>query len=237
MTEFVPDIPPSNEFWDTSKTDISHVDKNRKLVALTFDDAPAKYLENLLAIFAAFNEKNPDCRATATIFCNGLRIDKNMAPLLHSAVALGWELGNHGYSHKDLSRLEKINLKEEIERTDRLLFSIDGQEKHLLRAPFGNVNELVRDCAQTPIISWTVDTLDWTGVAPEEIQKSVLDGLFSGAIVLMHDGYGNTVKALKTLLPALKERGYQAVSLSQMIKAHNCTFRRGGVYIRARKQK
>ena len=66
--------------------------------------------------------------------------------------------------------------------------------------------------------------------------SAVLEKKFSGAIVLMHDGYPATVEALKRLLPDLKKDGYQVVSVSAMAKAHGCTLRNGKEYIRARKQ-
>ena len=53
------------EIWDVSDVDISHIDPSRKLISFTFDDAPKRTLENILAVFASFNENNPDCPASA----------------------------------------------------------------------------------------------------------------------------------------------------------------------------
>jgi peptidoglycan/xylan/chitin deacetylase (PgdA/CDA1 family) len=63
--------------------------------------------------------------------------------------------------------------------------------------------------------------LDWQGKTADEIFDEVDKNKHSGAIVLMHDGYPQTLQALKRLLPALKKDGYQAVSLSQMAKLHS----------------
>ena len=89
--------------------------------------------------------------------------------------------------------------------------------------------------AKAPIIDWSIDTLDWTGVSETEICKEVLSKKYAGAIILMHDGYPHTRYALKQFLLDLKRENYQAVSVSAMAKAHECPLRRGGVYIRARK--
>ena len=89
---------------------------------------------------------------------------------------------------------------------------------------------------QTPILNWTIDTLDWQGKTAQEIYDRVWQDKYAGAIVLMHDGYANTVTAMKRLLPDLKQAGYQAVTISQMSKAHDCPLRVGSVYIRARKK-
>jgi peptidoglycan/xylan/chitin deacetylase (PgdA/CDA1 family) len=229
-------LAPPSRIWKVDEIDISDVDEKRKLIAFTFDDAPSRTLENILTVFAEFNESNPDCKASATIFFNGKLFDEQTPHLLYAACALGFELGNHTHSHYDLTSLNKQALIEEIDKTDRLLETADGKPRHLLRAPFGKINELTKEVAFTPIIDWTIDTLDWTGISDKEIYDSVFNNRFSGAIVLMHDGYEHTVSALKRLLPDLKANGYQVVSVSKMIKAHGCTFEKGKVYIRARKQ-
>ncbi len=226
----------TTEYWNTDGVDVSHVDPTRKLVALTFDDAPASTLENILAVFASFNEEHPHRKASATVFCSGFRIDAQTQPLLHAAYALGFELGNHAYSHRALTSLSDEQLLYELNVTDKALQAIDGNPLHLLRAPFGRVDTRVKEFATAPLIDWTIDTRDWTGVSEKEIFDSVMSQKYSGAIVLMHDGYGHTVSALKRILPALEAEGYQAVTVSEMIKAHGCKFRRGQVYIRARKQ-
>ena len=223
--------------WDTSDIDVSLISTQRKLIAFSFDDAPSRTLENILAVYAAYNESNPDCPAFATVFCNGKYIDAQSPPLLAAAYGMGFELGNHTHSHYDLSTLSKEQLQWEIDATDEILCTIDGKKRHLLRAPFGRTNDLVKDVAPTPLIDWTIDTLDWTGISEDEIYRAVMENKFSGAIVLMHDGYSHTIDALKRLLPDLKAEGYQVVSVSQLAKMHDCTLMNGKVYIRARKQK
>lgn len=231
-----PQEPKNPDIWDVSDVDISYVDKTRKLIAFTFDDAPSKTMENIFATFAAYNESNPDCKATATIFFNGGLVDENSMHHLFAAHILGMELGNHTHSHLDLTTLSKAELKSEIDKTDELLSSIDGKPRHLFRAPYGRIDEEVKAQVETPIIDWTIDTLDWTNTSEDEIYERVWNNRFSGGIVLMHDGYPHTVYALKRLLPDLKADGYQVVSVSAMAKAHGCALKRGGVYIRARKR-
>ena len=231
-----PNPYPQPNLWDVSDVDISHIDANRRLIAFTFDDAPARYLENIMAIYADFNENNPDCRASATVFVNGCLFDTQSPTLLATALALGFELGNHTYSHTDLTTLSLAQSEEEIESVDALLCSIDGKRRHLLRPPFGTITAQQKERAKTPIINWSIDTRDWTGISTDDIYQSVMQNKFPGAIVLMHDGHENTVQALKRLLPDLKTEGYQIVSVSQMSKAHRCNLYNGKEYIRARKQ-
>ena len=226
----------NNDCWDMETVDISQVQPNRKLLALTFDDAPASTLEEIVAVFLSYNQAHPNAPASATLFCNGARINHATAPAVAAATALGFELGNHTQHHYDLSTLTEDELRQEIEQTDRLLYPFDKRRLHLLRAPYGRISDSVRQQAKTPIIDWFIDTNDWTGVSDTEIYDAVWENKSDGAIVLMHDGYPNTVDALKRLLPDLYEAGYQAVSVSQMAKAHGCPLKIGCVYTRARKQ-
>ena len=186
--------------------------------------------------YLEIKERNPDCIATATFFLNGIHITEEPLPLLHTAHILGCELGNHAQHHLDINSLTIDEVQKEVATTDDLLAKVDGRPLHLFRPPFGRINETIKAQFPTPIINWTIDTLDWTGASEDEIYDTIFNARFSGAIVLMHDGYHATVNALKRLLPALKEDGYQVVSVSAMAKAHDCVLRNGKEYIRARKQ-
>lgn len=226
----------TSDVWDVSNVDISHIEKDRKLISFTFDDAPSKNMENILAVFASFNETYPAWKASATFFINGYLIDNQSLHFLHAADILGFELGNHTQNHLNLNELSVEKLTQEIDETDALLSKIDGKSRHLLRAPFGNANHFVKEHSPAPIINWTIDTLDWTGVSAEEIYETIFKNRFSGAIVLMHDNYDATVEALKRLLPDLKQDGYQVVSVSELAKAHGCALKTGSTYIRLRQQ-
>lgn len=225
---------PSEGIWDVSDVDLRSVNRSKKLLAFTFDDAVGNTLENLLAVFAAFNESHPDAPACATLFCNGVYLRDDNVHTLSAAVALGWELGNHTFSHADLTTLPVEVQREEIDKTDVLLSKIDGKPLHLLRAPYGKIDRSVRQTLPVPVLSWNVDTLDWTGVTADEIYRTVMDGLAEGNVVLMHDGVKNTVAAVKRLLPDLYDVGYQVVGVSALAKAHDVPLRNGGEYIRIR---
>lgn len=234
--EYTPPKAKATNAWELDESDISYIDKNKKLVAFSFDDTPSSTLENILAVFTAYNEQNPDCIATASLFINGGLIDENSLSLLYTANMLGFELANHTHSHLDITTLSKEKMQEEIDRTDELLKKIDGHTRHLIRAPFGRINSAVKQSVPAPIINWTIDTLDWTKIDENAVYESVVSSLFSGAIVLMHDGYPATVNALKRLLPDLKAMGYQVVGVSALAKAHSIPLKIGSEYIRLRKK-
>lgn len=221
--------------WNTDDVDVSKVDKSKKLISFTFDDAPTSHTEKLLAIFASFNEKNADCPASATVFFNGARLAPQDKTLLSTALTVGFELGNHTDRHRDLTTLSASEITQEIQRVDEFLQSVDGKPRHLIRAPYGKINETVKSVVTAPIIDWTVDTLDWQKRPAEDIYQTVMQGVFDGAIVLMHDGYPETLTAVKRLLPDLKSAGYQVLSVSQLAKANGCVLKNSNAYIRARK--
>lgn len=232
-----PQAPTNAEIdgWDLSKVDVSNLQKGRKLIALTFDDSPSSTLEAIVAVFLGYNSTHPTAPATATVFCNGRNVSRHTMPTLYTAYAAGFEMGNHTHNHKNLPTLSTQEIQAEIDQTDQILERIDKQKRHLLRAPFGNIDQRVRALSQAPIINWFIDTVDWTGASADDIYQAVWEGKGDGVIVLMHDGYENTVQALKRLLPDLYDAGYQAVTVSQMAKAHACTLKIGGVYTRARR--
>ena len=229
--------PTIAEFWPTEDVDISMLDKSKKHVAFTFDDAPTRHLPELTNVFLEFNKNNPDCAASATIFYNGVNLNDYTLPYIKRAYEAGLELGNHTYSHCDLRTLAPFELEKEISLVDEFLEKIDGKRLHLLRAPYGAVDDKVRALAKTPILDWSVDTLDWTGIDAKEICERTISGLEEGGIVLFHDGTKNTVQAIEILLPLLKEKNYQVVSVSQLSKLHTCPLRIGGLYTRARSNK
>lgn len=228
--------PTKSDFWDVENVDVSRIDYGRKHIAFTFDDSPNRTLEQIVGVFTEYNQANPDCVACATVFYNGVGFNEYTLPAAQAAYAVGFEAGNHTFSHSNLCELDLETLQKEIDGVDELLKKIDGKERHLLRAPYGKINQVVRDAAKTPIIDWSVDTLDWTGLTSEEICERVYAGLEDGGIVLMHDGPKNTVEALKILLPELKARGYQITSVSQLSKINACALKTSGAYTRARKR-
>lgn len=227
----------ASEFWSVENEDVSLLNPTKKYLSFTFDDAPTINLPTLVEAFSDFNKNNPDCVASATVFYNGINLNEYTLPYIQSAYEAGLELGNHTYSHCDLRKLSKEELAVEIDLVDEFLQKIDGKPRHLLRAPYGAVSDDFRAIAQTPILDWSVDTLDWTHNSADEICEKVLNGLQSGAIVLFHDGSYHTVEAVQRLLPLLKEKGYQVVSVSKLSKIHTCPLRIGGLYTRARPKK
>ncbi|MGP8253052.1 MAG: glycosyltransferase, partial [Terracidiphilus sp.] len=153
----------------------------------------------------------------------------------------GHEIGNHTYTHPDISEVSNRQLDLEVTLTERLFASKLGVQPLYFRPPYDIDEEPDTDDQAAPvvriqrdgyiIVGNKIDTDDWNEhphKSPEEITQSVLNQLeimktkpqFRGSIILMHDGGGNrqvTVNALGPLIDALRAHGYQVVPVSALM--------------------
>lgn len=82
-------------------------------------------------------------------------------------------------------------------------------------------------------IQWDVDSLDWKGISSEEIAARVLKKTQNGSIILMHNDGKNTVKALPAIIAGLQAKGYEFVTIGELIYRDNFTVRNDGTQIRS----
>ena len=87
-----------------------------------------------------------------------------------------------------------------------------------LRPPYGSYDTNVLKASIMPVAYWGVDSEDWKSRNVDSIKKEILKSVFDGAIILEHDIYGTSVDAAIELLPELKAKGYQIVSLDTLMK-------------------
>ena len=133
---------------------IKNIDPNKPMIALTFDDGPSKRYTP--AILDALKEYG----ANATFFVLGSNAD-NFPDILQRMVLEGNEIGNHTYSHKQLTTLSKENIEEEIIATQESIYDITHRYPDVIRPPYGSKNKTVMDCAKGKrIVTWSLDTRD-----------------------------------------------------------------------------
>ncbi len=186
------------------------VDPNRPMLALTFDDGPGPYTERLLNCL----EKN---HAVATFFVVGSNVGYYESTV-RRASNMGCEIGNHSWDHPQLTTLGADGIASQISTTNQAVQKATGKGTTLLRPPYGSFNSTVSSLAGTPLILWDVDTLDWKTRNSQSTIDSVLGSAKDGSIVLMHDIHLPTVVAVESLIPLLKEKGYQLVTVSDLAK-------------------
>lgn len=180
-------------------------------VALTFDDGPdPRHTEMLLDILDRE-------RAKAAFFLQGMEVEKYPA-LVRAIHAGGHELGNHGYSHHRPSDLGAVAYINEVLRTQSLLEDCIGAPvASLFRPPYGTMSVrtffgLVRNGFR--IVHWSVDSGDSFMHDADELARRIERmPIRAGDILLFHEDQVHTVKAMPTILRALKARalGYTSI--------------------------
>lgn len=188
---------------------------NEKKVALSFDAAWGNEdTKTILDILAKHNVK-------VTFFMTGEWV-KKYPDDVKAIAAAGHDLGNHSENHKQMSRLSKEEIADEIMKVHNRVKELTGIEMNLFRPPYGDYNNTVvgtaRDCGYYTI-QWDVDSLDWKDYGADSIVKKCTQHkkLGNGSIILMHNGAKYTPKALERVIIGLKDQGYELVPISQLI--------------------
>ncbi len=230
-TEEETTVEVSDGVWNNT-ADISWIDPNAKLVALSFDDGPVGTHETASSIRIQNALVAGGMHATFFYWGNSMSVAKNEE--IKRAFELGFEIGNHTWSHPDLSKMTADEITEQIDKIDNVLSKITGQDKFLVRPPYLAVNQLVRDTVDVPLISCGLDTKDWNNASAQDIidtiTKAAENGTLDGKIVLMHETYNTTAEAVEYLVPYLKEQGYQIVTISELFKMRGVEMKAGTVY-------
>ncbi|TXK72399.1 polysaccharide deacetylase family protein [Paenibacillus sp. N3.4] len=199
---------------------IHRVNTTERKVALTFDDGPDnKYTPKILNIL-----KTNDIKAT--FFVIGEHAEK-YPEVMKRIAQEGHAIGNHSWDHANLAKLPNDRIKSEITDTDTKINSIVNQVPVLFRAPYGVVNNEIKNIAASTghqIIGWSVDTLDWDGKSVAQILAALKKEVKPGAIILQHSAggkggnLGNTIEALPQIITYLKQNGYSFATVPDLLK-------------------
>lgn len=188
----------------------STYDPNKPCIALTFDDGPnPQYTPQILDLL--YTEQT-----RATFFVVGEKVEQNKQIILEMYNS-GHEIGNHTFSHQDLTKLSQKQLLQEIKQTEEEINKIlPTYTLHYVRPPYGHYTEAIKKNMDQTMILWTIDSHDWEMIDAETIAHNVIDNVKDQDIIVFHDNNEETIQALKIIIPKLKERGFQFVTLSQL---------------------
>ncbi len=200
------------------------IDPNQKMVALTYDDGPGIYTEDIVNCLKANQAK-------ATFFVLGCNVDAHKKALV-AADEIGCEIGNHTYGHLMLSRLSEESIRKEITQTDKKIENAIGKKATIMRPPGGDYNNMVAKTVGKPIIMWSIDTRDWEHRNSSRVYSSVMNNVKDGDIILMHDIHKATRDASMTLIPRLRREGYQLVTVSELAQYRGYSLEKGKAYHR-----
>ncbi|MCR5287607.1 MAG: polysaccharide deacetylase family protein [Saccharofermentans sp.] len=184
------------------------IDGDKPMVALTYDDGPSIYTNEIIDVFVEYNQR-------CTFFIVGDRISWNEEPAVREA-ELGFEQGNHTYSHSRLTDLDAAGQLEALKGTDDELIRISGNASTCLRPPEGRWDETLKEVCGQPIILWSIDSEDWKSRDCDTVCSRIIGKVSDGDIVLMHDLYQSTADATKEIVPALVDAGFQCVTVEEL---------------------
>lgn len=191
-------------------TGSAFVETDLKKIALTFDDGPhPQYTEQLLD---GLKERG----VVVTFFVTGEHA------VLHPDIIMrmheeGHMIGNHTYSHIQLSTGNREEFKEELIATSEVIEELIGEEVNYVRPPYGIWDKkLEQELNMIPVL-WTVDTLDWCCSDVKRITGSVCKSVQENDIILMHDYYDTSVTAALEVVDTLLEKGYVFVTVDEIL--------------------
>lgn len=188
-------------------------DKESNSVAIAVNvDWGEEYLPDMLKLFDAAGVK-------AAFFVTGRWAEKNTA-LAKLIADSGHTVGNHGYSHKDHSKLDYDQNRSEIETTQQVLERVTGRTPRYFAPPSGAYNKHTVKASKDlgcEVVLWSIDTIDWKRDGVDNIISRVKKKLHSGGIILMHPT-DQTLEALPSIIEYIKESGYEILSLEDLVK-------------------
>ena len=184
-----------------------------KCVALTFDDGPGPYTDRLLEILR-------EHRARATFFLIGDKVAADPAAAARIAAA-GMEIGNHTWSHPDMTMLGPQEIVAQFAGTSDAIEATTGQRPTLARTGGGTINDAVLDEAGRQglaVINWDVVPSDWINDEDVAATRAVLmRQIKPNSVVLLHDTFATTVDVVAQFLPVLAANGYHMVTVTEML--------------------
>jgi hypothetical protein len=217
---------------------LRHGPRDRRLVALTFDSNMTAYMERELDQHrvASFDDRTAideliRLHVPATFFLSGLWMERYPAETRRLGQVPFFELGSHGYSHRAFTRrcfglgaLRRDAMAPDIERSERVLHSLDHNATRLFRFPggcFDSSGLAAASAANVRVVQYDVASGDAFGRSVPAIIQNTLRSVRNGSIVVLHITGGNTAPltpyALPRIVEGLRTRGFTLVTVSRLL--------------------
>lgn len=179
-------------------------------IALTFDDGPHPvYTPKLLD---GLKERN----VKATFFVVGKNIE-GREDIIKRMDEEGHLIGNHTYDHVKITGLPPEEACAQITKTSELVSEITGKNTEFVRPPFGAWDKKLECGFEMFPVLWSIDPLDWTTKNVDAVVQKVLSRAEENSIILLHDYYDSSVEAALKIVDALLERGFEFVTVDELV--------------------
>ena len=200
---------------DSGVVQISQLEKiestdDIKKIAITFDDGPhPSYTEQLLD---GLKERG----VPATFFVTGEHAELH-PDIIKRMQQEGHLIGNHTYSHIQLTKKNREKFKQELIKTNEILKEIIGEDVQYVRPPYGSWDKsFEKELNMFPVL-WTIDPLDWCSSNVSCIVDKIVGKAKEDSIILMHDYYDTSVTAALQAIDELLEEGYTFVTVEEIL--------------------
>ncbi|MEF9892808.1 MAG: polysaccharide deacetylase family protein [Anaerorhabdus sp.] len=206
-----------------------YVDPNRPMVALTFDDGP--HITNTPQILEVLRRYD----SAATFFVVGNRITTKGSAVILDEIESGSQVASHSYSHPNMAKMK--NLDEQFYLTSQKVYEDVSQwcyQVTAFRPPYGAISTRMRETSPYPFIMWSIDTLDWKTRDVQSTINETMNNAKDGDIILLHDIHAESKDAAIQIIPMLIEKGFQVVTVNEMMSAKGIQMENGKSYSRAR---
>jgi probable sporulation protein (polysaccharide deacetylase family) len=170
-----------------------------------------EYLSEMLATLKRHN-------VSATFFLEGYWTKKN-PELAKMIVSAGHEVGNHSYSHPDMSKLTAAKAREQINKTNEIIEAATGEKCVWFAPPSGSYRDETVKLANElnmKTVMWTVDTVDWRKPSPDVLINRVMSKIDNGSMVLMHPTE-STAKSLDRLITLIEKKNLHIGTVSELM--------------------
>jgi peptidoglycan-N-acetylglucosamine deacetylase len=221
ITVVTADPPTADPYAGIAKTDaLVEVTTTKPEVAITFDDGPWPYDgPGTLKFLDLVKSKG----AHVTFFMIGQQV-ADLPSALTREVAEGHQLGNHTWTHPDMTTLDAASRKTQWTQTTAAIRTASGQSPKVWRPPYGatsaTINQESRALGMVPVL-WNIDSEDWQLPGVPTIVTNVMSQIHPGSIVLMHEGGADrtqTYEAVSQIFDQLNAKGIAVVTVDQLLR-------------------
>lgn len=178
-------------------------------IALTFDDGPneactGRLLDGL---------KKRNVKATFFVIGKNVKANPKLTKRIHDE---GHMIGNHTYSHIDMSKVSEEKAGKELKKTSRAVHAATGEYPRYMRPPYGVCSQELEASLDMLLVRWTIDPLDWKTENTGEIVKKVVTKAEENDIILLHDCYNSSVDAALKIIDILQKKGFEFVTVDEL---------------------